>query len=178
MARTFLFVDAFKDDKATRSRARSHVLKGKNAGRKFDRRSKNQLDRSRGGKPDTAVPKSKDRVMCTSKSNIARERNQPSGPPSQPFLALRYCSLNDHLYDFAFPVADPLRSQCVIRQCILPFHRPSIDARYLPLTVCLFVLEAIYPPRLCESLHKPRAYWLQSCFQDEMSTPPSPCCFS
>ncbi|KAF1979765.1 hypothetical protein BU23DRAFT_496621 [Bimuria novae-zelandiae CBS 107.79] len=147
MTTTFLFIDSLNNDRFTKSLARSHVLKGKNVGRKLNRRPRVEPDRR---KPASAFLSNPGRDVARQLANSSELDTTPSIIP-EASLPLNYLYFNDHLLDSAFPIEVTLKSQHLVQQ----FYG--------------IVVESLYPPRLCHSLYKPRRDWLHMLFEDHMS---------
>lgn len=156
---SFFFVDVSRTDKVTKSRARSHVLKGKNAGRKLGHRLKTQCE------PDSIRSSNK----LVKKHAVACARTDPERGVSTPrSIPLDYSPFNTELITFTYSVDDALQYEYLIKSCKIDLPR-SIDDDS-PILVLVHVVEALYPPRLCQSLHKPRAYWFHMFSQDQTCT--------
>ena len=155
-ATSFFFVDVSRVDSTTKSRARSHVLKGKNAGRKLKSRSKLQHAKT---STSSDVLVTKQRVYCSRKD---LERSSSSLSPTP----LGYSPFNTGLITFTYPVDDTPQYECLIKSCTPCLLNRWVN--YLPIAVLVYVVEALYPPRLCQSLHKPRSYWFHMFSKDQM----------
>ena len=108
MATSFLFVDASKHDRMSRSRARSHVLKGKNLGRKLKRRS--PLARR-----PAAVLQSASRVIH--EDSPLQVRNVTQDLLISASMPLSYSPFNVHLVGGTYPFDDTLQCEHLVKKC-------------------------------------------------------------
>ncbi|EXJ79038.1 hypothetical protein A1O3_08539 [Capronia epimyces CBS 606.96] len=135
----FEFIDSTKSDKATRRLARSHAMKGKNAGKTLHRHRQSRLD-LRGQQTATArVPNRRS----------AQENENRRTLAVQDSLDLTYPALSDKLLSVSFPVETTPQGLGLISQ--------FFDT----------VVHALYPPQICRSLEQTRLYWLQVLFMDK-----------
>lgn len=106
MEKTFEFIDSRKNDKLTRKLARSHAMKGKNTGKKLNRRSRLELGQLHRCRPNVLLPMAENRK----KQLITDYRAHCS-------LQLAYNSLSNDLLSVSFPLNATPQSQRVINQC-------------------------------------------------------------
>jgi hypothetical protein len=107
MEKRYEFIDFSKIDTATRKRARSHAMKGKNAGKKLYRRSRFELA-GRQRSEQTHQIKTK-----------YQDEEQDGTALVQTLLSSMYESYCKELLSLAFPVQCTPRSQQIITQCEL-----------------------------------------------------------
>ena len=156
-----MFVDALKNDKVSKSRARSHVLKGKNLGRKLKRRSRPGREPAAASDPTSWVSR---RVLPVQMESIAQESLISVSMP------LDYSPFNVHLVGVTYQMDDTLQCEHLVKKC--EAHVFVLLCGYCSLEIVLgLVIECTYPPRLCRSLNKPRSYWAQVLFEDQLCKP-------
>lgn len=100
MAQNFQFIDGTKHDRATRRLARSHVMKGKNVGRRLNRRSRKETCSLKQHEAPRRTP--------GQDSNTSLDNERMRNPP-----------IIDTLHFVSFPVDALPESQFVINQCMV-----------------------------------------------------------
>jgi hypothetical protein len=159
MSPKFLFIDATKTDAGTRRRARSHAMKGKNVGKRHNRRTKVLPPRARIRK-----------LEATSSSDPDL---QEDGRHTEDVLLPMPPALMNRPREDVATVPQPLwsnttpQSQHAIRQCeSLVRSRPKMT-RDLHKVVFAEVTDALHHPRLCSSLEHINALWFSILFSNK-----------
>jgi hypothetical protein len=147
----YAFIDGSKNDRATRRQARSHAMRGKNAGRKLHRRSR--LHQSH---------HSKIKDSASVKFDTRQDMTTPVSILFKPFGSLTF---GPELFNVAFPVSGIPQSQDTISQCK---HLMSREEFISLLSVFNVVAQALYLPQLCRGTDQTKSYWMQMLFVDEI----------
>jgi hypothetical protein len=102
MEKRYEFIDSTKRDRSTKRLARSHAMKGKNAGKTLHRRSRLDLGR----RPVTLMP------VAECQHDDASYR-----APTQYSLGVTSPTLDSSFLSFSFPVEATPKTRSMIGQC-------------------------------------------------------------
>jgi hypothetical protein len=110
MDKGFEFIDSTRHDRLSRRLARSHAMKGKNAGRKLNRRSKFGPDRLSTGRQTASLHN--DVRNC-----IDRDVGGRRSAVAQSSLGMAYDCFSNQLFSVGLPIEISSHCRYVIKEC-------------------------------------------------------------
>ena len=163
MAQPFQFVDGLNPDRASKRRMRQHVMKGKNAGRTVQRKSRLDVLAKWHNAPADV------NISTIAKPLVEEERHGNGEDMPVPDPEMRFGGAFQSL---ALPVEVAAYPMKVINDCekmtvLSPYSGRPANVSYYP--VFTLTAERMYPTRLGLSLEDAKGTWLQILFTDVAS---------